>query len=161
MFGCSDYPGYKYNDGAKPSPQPIWGEIDERDLVLGGDCHLESINDKPSESQSSHLIIQNGAALKVVGWAAISGSKGISATDIAVALNPISGNGTRSFVDTIKVKRPDVADYFKNAGIVDSGFKAAIDLTDMLPGDYQLEIIQHRDKTNYKCQYAANLVLKK
>ncbi len=152
LFACNDYPGHKQITGVKLSLKPIWGELQEQEIVLGGDCHLDGINDESGEETDPHTIRKRETALKVVGWAAVAGKDGVIASDIAIALKPNSESTVRLFAPVNRGKRPDVADYFKNPATVDSGFNVAINLTDIPPGQYILELIQHKDRKNYKCQ---------
>lgn len=163
LSGCNDYPGHQpnANNSVKMLSEPIWGDLTEREISLGGDCHIDSINDEPGEGFSRHTVRRSGPALKVAGWGAVSVRDGIIASDIAIALKSNSAQGTRLFAAATKGKRQDVAEYFKNPASVDSGFEAAIDLSDVSPGGYVLEVILHKDGENIKCQLASNITITK
>lgn len=158
LVGCDDYPGRQSNALAKLSSFPTWVESIRLEIPVGGDCHIDSINDKPGEGSPSYTVGQS-AALKVAGWGAISVKDGVTATEIAIALKPDHPDGRRLFASTTRVKRQDVADYFKNPAAIDSGFVGAIDLSDVAPGNYVLEVIQHKDGNNFKCQNTSNLTV--
>jgi hypothetical protein len=153
--GCDEYPGVAANGAAKMTTQPVWGDSIRGDIPIGGDCHIDSINGELGEGPSTYAARQE-VPLKVVGWGAISAKEGILASDIAVALE---GNGVRRFAPVARVKRQDVADYFKNAGSADTGFSVAIDLSSVLPGTYVLEVIQHKDGKDWKCHYLPKVVV--
>lgn len=170
LVGCNEYPGQAVKEIVKPveipkdnikfTLKPDWGPSIGEDLPLGGDCHIDSINDKMAEGSEPHTVSQSGAAMKVYGWGAIAAKDGVTATDIALALKSKSG-GARLFAKPLRYKRPDVAEYFKSPASVDTGFKAEISLNDVSPGQYVLEVIQHKEGKYFKCQYTANLVVTK
>lgn len=171
LIGCNDYPGPatkevakvggKISGSVKLTPIPNWGGSIGQDITLGGDCHIDAINDKPGEGPESHTISQSTSALKVSGWAAVSVKEGVVASDIALALKSNASQGTRLFATPIRDKRQDVADYFKNPASVDTGFKSSIDLSDVTPGEYILEVIQNKDGKNFRCQYTAKVIIEK
>jgi len=158
LAGCGDYPGHRPGDALKMSQKANWGDVVGQAIALGGDCHIDSINDEPGEGRTSYTVKQS-EPLKIVGWGAISAKDGVVTSDIAVALKDYSPLGVRLFATTSKGKRPDVAAYFKNPTSVDSGFSALIDLSDVPTGNYVLEVIQHKDGKDLKCQYTANITI--
>lgn len=169
LVGCDEYPGHR-KDGAqgtsnnpistqKMTDKPSWGRI-AQEYSFGGDCHIDSINDEPGEGLANYTVKQ-GAILKVVGWGAISAKEGVIANDIALALKNNSVESHRLFAKATKWKRPDVAEYFKNPSSVDSGFRVAIDLSDVPSGNYLLEVIQHKDGKSLKCHHIAKIIIEK
>ena len=161
ITGCNDYPGAQNDGRVKLAHKPIWGDTTEQQISLGGNCHIDSINDKPGEGPASHTVKQSGPALKVSGWGAISVKEGVMASEIVLGLKRNSNQETRLFAVTTRGKRPDVADYFKNPASIDTGFKSALDLSDIAAGDYLLEVIQHKDGKTFKCEYTANIIIEK
>lgn len=171
LIGCNDYPGQttkevakvgeKINGSVKLTPKPNWDGSIGQDIALGGDCHIDVINDKLGEGPESHTIKQSTSALKVSGWAAVSVKEGVMASDIALALKSNATQGTRLFATPIRDKRQDVADYFKSPASIDTGFKTSIDISDVTPGDYTLEVIQHKDGKTFRCQYTAKIIIEK
>lgn len=161
LTGCNDYPGAQNDGSVKLAHKPIWGDTTDQQISLGGNCHIDSINDKPGEGPASHTVKQSGPALKVSGWGAISVKEGVMASDIMISLRRNSNQEARLFAVTTRGKRPDVADYFKNSASIDTGFKSALDLSDIAPGDYLLEVIQHKDGKSFKCEYTANIIIEK
>ncbi|MDO8843249.1 hypothetical protein [Methylicorpusculum sp.] len=160
LSSCNDYPGHKPNDYVKMSPKARWDDANSQVIPLGGDCHIDSINDVSGEVFMSHSVSQSKPPLNVVGWSAISGKEGIVASDVAIALKNKLPPNLRLFAKTTREKRADVAEYFKNPASVDTGFKAAIDISDVSPGEYVLELIQHKDGNTYKCQFTSNITIK-
>jgi len=163
VSGCNDYPGHQPNssNSVKMLPKPIWGNLTGQEIPLGGDCHIDSINDEPGEGSSSHTVRQSGPPLKIAGWGAVSVKDGVIAPDIAIALKSNSAQSARLFAAVTKGKRQDVAEYFKNPASIDTGFKAAIDLSDVSPGSYVLEVIQHKNGENFRCQLTSNITVEK
>lgn len=160
LSGCRDYPGHQPTVGAvQLVPKPLWGDVVSPEISSGGDCHIDSINDNSGEGAPSHTVSQSGTVLKVAGWGAISAKDGVLASDIAVALKSKSPENTRFFAQTTKEKRQDVADYFKNPASIDTGFRVMIDLFDVSPGEYVLEVIQYKDGKILKCQHTANIII--
>lgn len=161
LSGCDDYPGKLPGSAVKMTANPLWSDSIGDEIAIGGDCHIDSINNEPGEGPQSHTVMQNGAAMKVAGWGAISAKDGVVAAHIAIALKSKSVHGTRLFAAATQGKRLDVAEYFKNPASVDSGFSASIDLSDVPPGEYVLEVIQQGEGKNYKCQWTSVLNIEK
>lgn len=157
LIGCGDHS----SDLSKLTLKPAWGEQIGGQIGVGGDCHIDSINDKPWADAQTFVLKQSGPALKVLGWGAVSIRAGLLSSDLAVALRGTTGQGNRLFATTTKQKRTDVADFFKNSAAADSGFSANISLSDMTPGNYVLEVIQHKDGVNYRCSYTTNILIEK
>jgi hypothetical protein len=154
ISGCNDYPGHKPFDPVKLSANPSWGEL--ANSVIGGDCNIDSINDRPG-SNPTRNIIHKEQYLTVKGWAALSILNSNSPSNIVIALKEKVANGTRRFVITDLVKRPDVAEYFKNPGAISTGFNAVIDLSGIPTGEYELEIFQNNRGVNTICQYTGQI----
>ena len=171
LAGCGDYPGQTSNEGAKVvakpdegaklTLKPNWGDLTGQEIPQGGDCHIDSINNKEGEGPEFHTVSRSGPPMRVSGWGAISVKEGVIASNIALALRSSSSQGVRLFAAPIRGKRQDVADYFKSPASIDTGFKSAIDLSDVTPGDYWLEVIQHKDGATFKCQYTARIIIEK
>ena len=157
LLGCDEYPGKIPTGAVKMTPKLYWIDAVGLEPAIGGDCHIESINDKATEERPVHTVKESGDAMKVVGWAAISAKIGIVANHIAIGLKSKTGPGSRIFASATRGKRPDVAAYFMNPGSLDTGFSAVLDLSDVPPGEYLLELIQHRDGKNYQCQQTSIL----
>lgn len=161
VCACKKYPGQKENDGIRMTSRPAWSDSIASVIPLGGDCHFDSVNDKPGEGTVAHVVKQSGPVLNVVGWGAISAKNGIAASDIAVALNSKAILGLRLFAMATRGKRPDVAEYFNSPLSVDSGFSVSINLSDVPVGNYELELIQNRDGKTLKCNYTQDIIVEK
>lgn len=155
FVGCGEHP----SDSTKLTATPAWGGGVE--MGLGGDCHIDSVNDKLWSDAQTHIVKQGGPALRVLGWGAVSIRKGVLASDLAVTLRERTGQGNRLFAATTRQKRTDVADFFKNSAAADSGFGASINLSDIPLGIYVLEVVQHKDGVNYRCSYTTNIAVEK
>ena len=131
-----------------------------KSIITGGDCHIDSINSEPGEGPQTHSINHNSPPFLTSGWAAISIKEGITTSDIALSLRKKEPENVRFFQSVNKVKRQDVADYFKSPLVIDSGFKAMVDLSNVAPGEYLMEVLQLRNNVVYSCQYNANLIIK-
>jgi hypothetical protein len=159
LSACQKYPGHRPSDGVGTASQLPWERKNiSTEIPVGGDCHIDSINDEPAEG-SKHVLKQ-GLPMSVSGWGAISVTDGIVASNIALSLKNKSTN-TRVFAVTTPDKRRDVADYFKSPKSIDTGFKSMIDISDLSPGDYILEVIQHKNEQNLRCRYAVEIIIKR
>jgi hypothetical protein len=83
------------------------------------------------------------------------------ASDIALVLKSAAPQNVRLFATPGKAQRPDVAEYFKNPAAVNTGFVAEIDVAALSPGEYLLEVLQHKGGKVLKCGYTANLTIEK
>jgi len=161
LSGCNDYPGHWSNAAVTLTPKPSWDDSINQVVAIGGDCNIDTINNELGDGSVSHSVKQSDSTLKVSGWGAISVKGGVVASDIALAMKSNLAQGDRLFAPTTKGRRPDVADYFKNPASVDTGFKSEIDLSNLTPGDYVLEVIQHKDGKSLKCPVTANIIVEK
>ena len=114
-------------------------------LTPGGTCNFDSIDGK-DRNQASYTV-KRVLPLSVVGWAAVSDVELSSNVVVAFQL----AGGATQYAETKKEKREDLATFFKKPVLVDAGFNALIDLSDLLPGQYTLEIIQHKNGGNFLC----------
>ena len=172
MTGCGDKPSESVKQADKPvlmdqpsvavklKSKPVWGDVVTQEINTGGDCHIDVINDKPGEG-IKNISAKSGSQLKVAGWGAISAKEGVIASNIEIALKSKSIDGARLFATTSNVKRQDLADHFKNSTLINSGFVVVANLGDALPGNYVLEMIQHKDGKNYKCAQTVDVILEK
>ena len=172
MTGCGDKPSESVKQADKPvlmdqpsvavklKSKPVWGDVVTQEINTGGDCHIDVINDKPGEG-IKNISAKSGSQLKVAGWGAISAKDGVIASNIEIALKSKSIDGARLFATTSNVKRQDLADHFKNSTLINSGFVVVANLGDALPGNYVLEMIQHKDGKNYKCAQTVDVILEK
>jgi hypothetical protein len=158
LSSCKEYPGHRPNDPVKLMQTPTWGTVNK--MNTGGDCHIDIINDKPGEGPKNHIVSKK-TRLKIVGWGAISAKDGVTATNIAISLKPESTNTLRFFATTDEIHRPDVAEYFKNPLSLKTGFSSVINLSDVPEGIYTIEVIQHKDGENFRCQATAQLRIDK
>lgn len=143
LLGCSDYPGAKSNAGLKLALEPTWGG--GKQIANGGICHIDSINDKPGETTMIYEIDRD-MGLRVSGWSALSVEDGVVAEDVNLSLRLAEDiHGLRYFVKADKVSRQDVVEYFKNPKLVDTGFKVLIDIKNLRPGKYIIEVIQSKE----------------
>ena len=83
----------------------------------------------------------------ISGWGIISAKDG--AVPEAIVVGIISADGEK-FVTTTKQKRDDVAKYFKNPGLLESGFNALVSKTDG-PMRAKVNIYQVYQGSVYAC----------
>lgn len=89
----------------------------------------------------------------ISGWAAISAKDGVLAEAMVVG---VSANGSEKFVVTSKQKRDDVAKYFNNPALIDSGFSVYVSKADILSGS-KVTLYQVFQGGIYACEVTAAL----
>jgi len=89
----------------------------------------------------------------VSGWAAISAKDGALAEAIVVG---VSANGSEKFAVTSKQKREDVAKYFSNPSLIDSGFSVYISKANVSTGS-KVILYQVFQGGVYACEVTATL----
>ena len=159
LFGCGEDAEQVSHVAVKLTAGPAWDSANTKQIVAGGDCHIDGINDLQGEGPESHTVSRKGSGVKVVGWAAVSVADGIGGADIALALKPKVGDGARMFAATTSVMRPDVTAYFKKDGLDKTGFSAVVDLSSVKVDTYTLEVIQHKGESVLRCPVDATLVV--
>lgn len=89
----------------------------------------------------------------ISGWAAISAKDGALAEAIVVG---ISANGSEKFAVASRQKREDVAKYFNNPALIDSGFSVYIGKADITAGS-KVILYQVFQGSVYTCEVTAAL----
>lgn len=89
----------------------------------------------------------------ISGWAAISAKDGTLAEAMVIG---VSANGSEKFALTTKQKREDVAKYFNNPALIDSGFSVYVSKADILPGS-KVILYQVFQGGVYACEVTAVL----
>lgn len=89
----------------------------------------------------------------ISGWATISAKDGTLAEALVIG---ISENGSEKFALTSKQKREDVAKYFNNPALTDSGFSVYINKYD-IPSKSKVILYQIFQGSVYTCEVTAAL----
>jgi hypothetical protein len=120
-------------------------------LSPGGDCNIELVN----QAGAGTAPVQIGdKPLSISGWAAVSGKGGIKSGKVDLALT--RPDGTVQLWSTNKTPRGDVADYFHQPALANSGFEAAID-GEALKGTYSVSVIQEFGRQHLECKGTVTL----
>jgi hypothetical protein len=159
LSSCNEYPGAKTTNLVKMSANLPFDDSVGQKITIGGDCNIEGINDLQVDVGSIHHVNKVRNVLSVMGWAAISAKDGVMPSGIAISLNSRSVPSNQLFAPTIREKRADVANYFKNPLSVDTGFTVKVDLTDVSEGNYELAVILHKDGKDFKCPLTKNIIV--
>lgn len=89
----------------------------------------------------------------ISGWAFISATDGVLAETVVLG---ITVNGSEKFAMTSKEKRDDVAKYFKNQAILDSGFSAYLNKVDV-PSGSNVSVYQVFQGVVYRCEVTVGI----
>lgn len=109
--------------------------------------HLDMV----SESQvGSHRMLQ------VAGWTTVSGKEGMLPEKVFVTLS--KDDGLPLHFEAFRVKRPDVAAFFGQPNVADSGFARMI-VTDSLDGEYVVGVARETNGRLQACQFRKSVVL--
>lgn len=97
-------------------------------------CSLDAINGSAAQEDNR---VNNKSQVTLAGWAANVPS-GVTANEIWLEFS-----GSKSFYlkAAVREQRPDVASHFNKPGLLDSGWKAFIDLGNLSAGDYKVRIL--------------------
>lgn len=164
VAGCSDSGQQKTAATGAAAPSipsvklgaaPAW--VPAGDIAPGGECNIDAVNDKHGLNNNVHSVSRKSPGINTWGWAALSTKDGIAASEIALTLK--NAAGVRRFAPVTRYARPDVADYFKNPGIAESGFKALVSVADVEPGGYQMEVVMAKDGKIAACKWAAQITI--
>lgn len=121
-------------------------------LSLPNACALDIVNDQSPKDAS----IPDKAKIKLFGWAG-NVPAGTSPKQIFVEFEGPS----KVYVQAVHgIKRPDVADALKKPGLVDTGWVAYADLSEMAAGTYKVRIIQVEGQSGLVCDSKHSIAIK-
>ena len=120
-----------------PAPQPAEAAADN--------CAIEVIDGRPASPEPRTV---QGIA-EVGGWAIVSLKDGDVADQVVLRLTDAAGHAW----DAAAMRRPrlDVAGYFVNPALTQSGFAARFDVS-ALAGDYTMAVIARRGTSSWQCK---------
>ena len=158
LAACSEKPPEK---AAAPGAAPASGfakattvrpAVIQSTQNLPNACALDTVNDRLAKDAS----ISDKAKVKLGGWAGNVPS-GSSPKQIVVELD----GPDKVYVQAVLgIKRQDVADHFKKPGLVDVGWVANADLSQVAAGAYKVRIIQVEGQTGLVCDSNKSIAIK-
>lgn len=86
----------------------------------------------------------------VVGWAFDNQTAG-SQNKVRVQFNSAEDALSKTFDAPLNIKRPDIAAAFKNAKLENTGFVVTIPAKSLMPGKYEIKILQDRPNETTVC----------
>ena len=110
----------------------------EKQILSGTSCSIDLVND----SGDSVVTMKSGSTLKAAGWAADSLSK---QAPEAIIINLVSSIGavTKFAEGKLTVARPDVNLALMAPTIGNVGFGLSAQLESLVPGTYEIQILQN------------------
>jgi hypothetical protein len=116
-------------------------------------CALDSVNEQLANGETS---LSDKTKLRLSGWIG-NVPAGTSPKQVFVEFD---GPGKAYVQATPGGKRPDVADHFKKASLVDTGWVVNADLAETAAGTYKVRIIQVEGQTGLVCDSNKSIVIK-
>ncbi len=122
-------------------------------LGSGGVCQVDWVNDV--------LLAKNAASIKektkvrLVGWAG-NNEKGTSPKEVFITLVGPSAVYFKAFSG---LKREDIFSAFKKPGMLNSGWEAYADLSDVSAGTYKVQVIQVEGPSASVCDTQRSIVI--
>lgn len=130
---------FEYLKASKYHPSKISSEFVTTEI-----CHLDFINDS---SAGNFNLIEHKAKVKLSGWV---GNINAATTPQSVWVELV-GSETNYIKAIHGIKRPDVAKYYNNTNLTDTGYEAYADLSSLAPGKYNINIVTAYEKRSFKC----------
>lgn len=121
----------------------------DKQILSGTSCSIDSVND----SGDSMVTMKSGSTLKVAGWAADSLSKQAPETIIINLVSSI-GTVTKFAEGKLTVARPDVNLALMAPTIGNVGFGLSAQLGSLVPGIYEIQILQNFSDRKLVCKSA-------
>jgi len=166
LAACSEKPPEKAAGPVAPSAPGFARATTERPAViqstqnLPNACSLDVVNDQTAKQDTS---ISDKAKVKLTGWAG-NVPAGTSPKQVFIELEgpgKIFGGSSKFYIQAaLGIKRPDVADHFKKPGLVDVGWAANADLSEVAADAYKVRIIQVEGQTGLVCDSNKSVVIK-
>lgn len=125
--------------------------------IIGNYCAIDSV--EASEKISNTITIGDEKKTKVNGWIAdVAGNLAPEKLEIIL----IDSGGTAIYREDseINIKRPDLESVFKKNNILNSGFKANINLNNLEKGDYSIQLLGKFKKQNLICNPNINIIIR-
>jgi peptidoglycan/LPS O-acetylase OafA/YrhL len=130
---------FEYLKASKNHPSKISSEFVNTEI-----CQLDLINNISAEKNN---LVENKARVKLSGWA---GDINTGTTPQAVWVELV-GSETNYVKAIHGIKRPDVAKYYNKPNLTDAGYEAYADLSSLVPGKYDINIVMAYEKISFKC----------
>jgi hypothetical protein len=110
----------------------------QNSVVAGGKCNMESINGVPWATEPPYAAHQKDN-VSILGWGVDDQAKRLP-DSVFLRFQ----QGQRVFyapIETLRLPRAELVDYFKENYYKDSGYRADASLANLSPGDYQAMIV--------------------
>jgi hypothetical protein len=104
------------------------------------------------------MTLTSGTRVTLDGWTAVSHNEGRLPDTVLVAVT--NGRGESTYFRTRRTERADVSDFFKQPGLLNSGFEARIDVGD-LGDEVFLQVAQLRGGALFLCDPARRIAIRK
>lgn len=158
LYGCGDDPRQQRTTKIfSPTNMPFGMDSKVVKPIEGADCHIDSINDLPGEGREIYKATNEQEIMYFSGWAAISAGNGVAPNKVVLQLKSIKPEGPDYFYDVNKTIRDDVASYFNKKSLVNTGFEAEVNISNVKKGSYQLRVLELEGEKVHACKYTANI----
>lgn len=116
-------------------------------------CSFDGLNGGAREVQN---LISDKSKIRLVGWAANTAGVSVSG-DVFLELD----GAVKLYAKVIRgsVKRPDVAEAYKNPALVDSSWEVNLDMSGVAPGKYKIRIIGVNGQASAICDPNGFLII--
>jgi hypothetical protein len=119
---------------------------EEMKTISGGGCNFDLIAGQPRDLAS--IDVQKAStALLFTGWAVVSMDDENVGKKVWLKL----AGANNYLIQTDRVERQDVAEYFKKKGLAKSGFQVTSSVSNVDAGKYTLSILIEGDSSVYDC----------
>jgi peptidoglycan/LPS O-acetylase OafA/YrhL len=105
------------------------------ELMPSRSCSLDLVDN--ANTSDGFTTIANAEVAMLIGWA-IDEKAGNAPQTVFVQLS----GGANAYVKAARTQRPDIADGFRNANLLNSGWSVSVDLSGLPPGAYEINLIQ-------------------
>lgn len=163
MLGCeksSDVAQIPANEEAKKLPPPAISEkrpsfMETQPFALGGKCNMETVNEVAWGAAA--IEVDANKPLLVTGWA-VDEERKMVPKDFSFRIQ--DGGGKEYYVPAKSVDRPEVAEYFKEAYFLKSGYTVEADIQSLPLGSYAAMIVMDVGGKSVLCASGRSFVAK-
>ena len=111
------------------------------------------------DAPAKNEVLSVGQNFNISGWAIDEFSE-TSPEDVRIQITLPSGYIVKILDGKRGIERPDIAETFKNPGVMMSGFNVSVPSNSLLPGKYKIVILQNSTHYNLTCNANSNFLIK-
>ena len=120
------------------------------DVVIAKKSSMVVVKTCAFDAPAKNSRLSGSKEFNVIGWAFDNQTAG-SQNKVRVQFDSVENAASKSFDVPLNVKRPDIAEAFKDPKLENTGFVVTIPAKSLMPGRYEIKILQDRPNETTVC----------